>query len=209
MPIKKGNINNLLISILGRIEKRRRFIIATSLATLLLLVSTFFSLEEAAFFLAILIIATYIMTFFAILEGISRHEWLLLFLPPVYFTVALSLFYFFLPQRWLTRLPFVVFYAISIYALMLSQNIFNVGVTKSLQLFRAASSVNFLYLTLSSFLSYSLIFSFRLDFALNFLFVILATFPLALHLLWAINPNDRLDPLVRRYAIVVSLIISE
>lgn len=209
MSSKKTDIYKTFVRIFSRVGKRKRFIIATIILTVLVSGSTFASPEQSHFFLAGIMVAAFILTFFSILEGITRHEWLTLFLPPVYFTAAAYLFYFFLPQRWLTRLPFSIFFAISIYALMLSQNIFNVGATKSLQLFRAASSINFLFLTFSSYLAYSLILSFRLDFSLNFLFVFLATAPLALHFLWSINPDDIVRRDIRRFAIVIALIISE
>lgn len=206
---KKNELYPTLVSLFGHLGKRKRFLLATGASTLVFLLTTFFTLDESPYFLGILLAVAYFATFFSVLEGITRHEWLMLFIAPVYFTVLAYLFYFFLPQRWLTRLPFVVVYAICMYAILLSQNIFNVGVTKSLQLFRAASSVNFLFLTLSSYLAYSVIFSFRLDFALNFLLVFIATIPLSLQFLWAVSPQDTLARSTRRYAIIISLIGAE
>jgi hypothetical protein len=143
-----------IIKLLGRIEKRKRFIISTFTLTGALLTSSFFSFQDIYIFVPLLLVVVYAGTFFSVLEDISDHEWVMLFLHPVYLSIVFYLFYFFLPQRWLTRLPFIVIYTISIYAVMLSQNIFNVGVSKSIQLFRAAYSVNFLFLTISAFLTY-------------------------------------------------------
>ena len=77
------------------------------------------------------------------------------------------LFYFLFPTRWITRIPFIIFYSISVYAMFLVSNIFNVGVEKSLQLYRAAFSVNYFYQSLMVFLFANLILSLKLNFFLG------------------------------------------
>lgn len=206
---KKKSLYPFFLRIFGRIGKRRRFIAASFILTVIFLISSFFTYNEAKFLIGIIAIMTYFLTFFALLEGISGIEWLMLFLVPVYFTAAYYLFYFFFPGRWLTRLPYSVVYAISIYAIMLASNIFNVGATKSLQLFRAALSINYLYLTITTFLTYNLILSFRFGFIANFLLVFLATFPLAWQFIWAINPRTNYQGDTVNMAALLSLIIAE
>jgi hypothetical protein len=196
-------------SLLTRIEKRQRFIIATTLLTLLYTGATFFSFEWAIVFVPIIAVAVYCLTYFGILEGITRHERVMLFIHPIYFSIVFYLFYFFVPQRWLTRIPFITIYVISIYALFLSQNIFNVGVSKSLQLFRAAFSVNYLFITISSFLAYSLIVSLRLHGFFNLILIFLASFPLVLHMLWSVEPTERVEGGILSYAFLISLLLSE
>ena len=60
---------------------------------------------------------------------------------PTLFTAAVGLFYFLLPVRWLTRLPVVILYSIGIYALLLTENIYNVAAERTIALFRAAHSL--------------------------------------------------------------------
>ncbi len=206
---KQGRIYKALQALFSRIGKRKRFIIATFLMTIIVLIPTFFSFSDARYALPFILIIVYFMTFFSILDGITKHEWVTLFIAPVYFTLVISLFFFFLPQRWLTRLPFVLIYTVSIYAISLSQNIFNVGVLKSLQLFRAAFSVNYLFLTVSAYLAFSLILSFRLSFLENFLLVGLAVFPLTLQFLWSINPKDQIERRHIGLSALISLLIAE
>ncbi|MFQ5452032.1 MAG: hypothetical protein ACE5DQ_00540 [Candidatus Paceibacterota bacterium] len=209
MKKRRNLLYNLALRLFSRIGKRKRFIFSTAILTLLVLSITFYSFSEARLFIPIALFAVYVFTFFSILEGITRREWITLFIPPLYFTLVFTLFYFFLPQRWLTRLPFVAIYAISIYAIMLSQNIFNVGALKSLQLFRAAFSVNYLFLTFSSFLAYSLILSFRSNFLINGAMVALVTAPLALHFLWSVNPQDTIEKRIIAYSVLISLLVGE
>jgi hypothetical protein len=103
----------------------------------------------------------------------------------------------------------VTVYGVAIYALLLSQNIFNVGVTKSIQLFRAAFSVNYMILTFSSILSFSLILSFRLNFISNFILLYIATIPLMFHFLWSVNPKEKLDRSLLYFSLLLSLIVAE
>lgn len=196
--------------LLGRVGKRRRFIFGSLFLSLAVVFATFLNLTQSILVSIPLVVLVYLVTFFAILEGIDRLEWLMLFLHPVYFTISLYLFVvFLLPVRWLTRLPYLTVYAISIYAILLSSNIFNVGAIKNLQLFRAAFSVNFLFLTISSFLIYNLVLSFKLNFILNFIFLVLSTFPLAWQFLWSVNPSTELERGLVKGALLIALIIGE
>ncbi len=192
-----------------KIGKRQRFILATFLLALFYMCGTFFSIEQAFFIVPLLACGVYLLTYGALLEGIHKHERVMLFIPTIYFSIVLYLFYFFVPQRWLTRLPFMTIYIVSMYALLLCQNIFNVGVSKSIQLFRAAFSVNYLFLTICSFLAYSLIASLRLHSVVNGVLIVVVSFPLVLHMLWSVDPTDIVERERLHNASLLSLIIGE
>lgn len=196
-------------ALLGRIGKRQRFIISTVLATLCFISASFNSFSHIPFVLPILMVLLYGLIWGAILDGIHRQEWFVLFIVPLYFTVSLFLFYYFLPQRWLSRLPLAMIYSISFYALLLCQNIFNVGVEKSLQLFRAAFAVNYLYATITLFLISSSILSFGLPFYTNGVLLFLCTFPLALQFLWSVNPEERLERRLLYMACGIAILVGE
>ncbi|OGK18105.1 hypothetical protein A3D80_02160 [Candidatus Roizmanbacteria bacterium RIFCSPHIGHO2_02_FULL_40_13b] len=207
--LNRKEISKNLFKFFIRIDKRRRFLISIISLTLLIIFSTFFSFEEVIFFIVPIALFVYFFTYFSILEGITGGEWLMLFIPPLYFSIVFYLFYFFLPQRWLARAPFAIMYGISIYALLLSQNIFNVGVEKSLQLFRAAFSVNYLFLTLIMLIITNLIFSLHLYFILSGILIFVAVFPLALHFIWSVAPSEHVDRTIVKQALVVSTLLSQ
>ena len=142
-----------------KISKRFRFVISAMIMSVIMLISTTFYFDKALFFIPILITFSYFLTYFSLLEGIEKLEWFTLFFMEVFVSVAFYLVFFLLPSRWVTRLPFVTFYAISLYAMLLCSNIFNVGVEKSLQLYRAAFSVNFFYQSIILFLTLNAVFS--------------------------------------------------
>ncbi|OGK17767.1 hypothetical protein A2866_02210 [Candidatus Roizmanbacteria bacterium RIFCSPHIGHO2_01_FULL_39_8] len=192
-----------------RIEKRIRFVIGALILTFVMLLSTFFLFENGLFFVPILIIFVYVLGYFALLEGIEKIEWLTLFLMPVLLTIASYLFYFLFPVRWLTRVPFVFLYGISIYAVLLCSNIFNVGVEKSLQLYRAAFSINILYQMLISFLLFNIILSFKLNFFFNGIGVGIVSFLLALQLIWSVRLNLSIERMILLFSFFIALILGE
>ncbi len=198
-----------MVKTFGHIEKRIRFVISTFCMTALMLFATFFFFDKVWIFIPVLIVAAYFFTFFSILEGIEKIEWFSLFLMPVLCTVAAYFFYFLFPVRWLTRIPFIAMYGFSIYAMLLTSNIFNVGVDRSLQLYRAAFSVNYFYQTLISFLIFNVLFSFKQNFAVNSLFTFIIIFPIATQLMWSIKLKIHSEPYVRQYAFLISLLLSQ
>jgi len=191
------------------IEKRIRFVISTISLTAILLLSTFFFFDKAFFFIPLLIVASYIAAFFALYEGIEKLEWYMLFLMPVLLSVSLYLFYFLFPVRWLTRIPFIIIYAISTYAILLSSNILNVGVEKNLQLYRAAFSVNYFIQTMVYFLFASVFASFHWGFLANGIIFGGLTFAMALQLYWTIRLDLVVKKEVFRYAWLTALMLAE
>ncbi len=205
LPINKQKIINALL----KVEKRLRFVISTLILVFLVIFSTFFQFNVALVFIPVLILASYFLTYFSIIEEIEKSEWLTLFMLPVIFTVSFYLFYFLFPVRWLTRVPFIVLYGISIYAILLTSNIFNVGVEKSLQLYRAAFSVNYFYQTVIIFLVSNIIFFIRETFFLNGVVAGIVAFPLSLQLYWSVKLNQTIDRDLLRYSFFTSLIIAQ
>ncbi len=193
----------------GQMEKRIRLVAAALIMTALMVVSTFFFFDLFWLFIPVLSVAAYICTYLAVLEDIDNIEWSMLFLMPVLFTVSFYVFYFLFPVRWITRVPFMFMYGCSLYAILLTSNIFNIGVGKSLQLYRAAFSVNYFYQTIITFLLFNVLFSFKQNFLINALVCFLITLPLCFQLLWTVRLKTYIEPQVRNYSVFISLVIAE
>lgn len=192
-----------------RIQKRIRFVMSSIILTVLLLVSTFFSFDQVWIFFPVFILLSYFFTYFSILEDIENVEWITLFIMPVIFTVVCYSFYFLFPVRWLTRVPYLFIYSVSMYAIFLTSNIFNVGVEKSLRLYKAAFSVNYLFQTFLIFLASNIIFSLREYFIVNAIGVGIVSFALAAQLFWTIKLDLILSTEVRNHALFVGLLMAE
>lgn len=195
--------------VVGKIEKRLRFVISSVILTSLLLISTFFPFDQVWLFVPVFVLLSYFFTYFSLLEDIEKIEWTTLFIMPVIFTVVCYSFYFLFPVRWLTRVPYLFIYAVSMYALFLTSNIFNVGVEKSLRLYKAAFSVNYFYQTFLIFLSSNILFSLREYFIVNAIGVGVVSFALAMQLFWTIKLDLELSTEVRNHALFVGLLMAE
>src|SRR3989339_645047 len=193
----------------SKIDKRLRLVISVLVLGLLMLVSTFFNFDKVFFFLPIFMIATYFLSYFSLLEGIKKIGWFGLFLMPELITLFFYLFYFLFPGRWLTRIPFIFIYEISIYAVLLCANIFNIGVEKNLQLYRAAFSINFFYQAVITFLFYNVLFSFKYNFLINIFGAGISAFLLSLQLFWSIRLDKHLEKEVLIYSIFIALLMTE
>ncbi len=206
MSFLKKIYNRLFFKRAVRLPKRFRIVFSTLVLTSIFLVSTFFYKENFILFLFLLAVSAYVLTYFSILEGIERVEWFMLFITPVFTVVSLYLFYYLFPIRWLTRLPFLFIFGISVYSNILSSNILNVGVEKALQLYRAAFSTNFLFQSIVIFLLSTVVFSLSKGPLFNFLIVFLTIFPLALQFVWSIRLNLSISKEDVKYALFLSLI---
>ncbi len=192
-----------------KIEKRIRFVISTAIVSAVMLIATFFFFDKSWFFVSLLIVLVYIITYFSLIEGVRKIEWITLFVLPILFTITAYFFYFLFPVRWLTRLPFIVLYSISFYALLLTSNIFNVGVKTNLQLYRAAFSVNYFFQTFICFLGFNILFSLKQGFITNAIFTFILVTILAFHLLWTVKLELFFEKTIIYYTLILALVVTE
>lgn len=150
-----------------------------------------------------------LLTVWSLREALSGISWVTTMILPTLFTAAVGLFYFLLPQNLLSKLPVVILYALGIYALMLTENIFSVAAIRTIQLFRAAQAVGFLLTLFTAFLLFETIFSFRFGFWENGVLAFLVSAPLFLQGLWSINLEETLTPKISFYTLFLSLTIFE
>jgi hypothetical protein len=193
---------------LSKVDKRQRLVFSVGIVFVGNLLLTLLPLQTALWFIPLDIILVYIATYLALLHDIEHIEWVVLFILPVYLAVSLVLFYYLLPVHWLTRIPYLVVLSITLYASILSENIFNVGVEKSLPLYRAAYSVaNFLTL-LASFLIFTVLYSFRFNFLVNAFLGLLVAWPLFFHSVWSANPKAVLEERVYKFATINTALLA-
>lgn len=142
-------------------------------------------------------------------EALGGIRWLTTIILPSLLTAAVGLFYFLLPSTWFSRLPIGIAFAVGMYALLLTENIFSVAAIRTIQLFRAASAVGFLLTLLIAFLLYDTIFSFRLSFWMNSLLVSPLSALLFFHGFWSVNLEEKLSKKLLSYSLAFALILAE
>jgi hypothetical protein len=193
-----------------KFTKRKEFVLIT-----LLLTSWFFvaqlSGEGVHFFYILggLSVCSFGLSALALREDLRGVKWLTLLMLPFLFTLSLGLFYFLLPARWIIRIPVAAFYALGMYAILLVENIYNVAVSRSIQLLRVAHVVGFVATLSTLFLLFNTLFSFRFPSYINFLIVFIIEFPLLLQSLWSVDLSKNIPREVLVYSAFFSLIGAE
>jgi len=173
------------------LSKRQQFVIATGFLTAGLILTQVVAADYRYPMVAGLSVITYILCAFVLREELRGIEWFTLLILPTLFTGATSLFYFLLPARWLTRLPIALLYGVGIYALILTENIYNVAANRTIGLLRAAHSVGFLLTLATYFLLVQTILAFRFIVFVNIALIALVSFPLIIQTLWAMELEER------------------
>lgn len=191
------------------ISKRQEFVIITLILTVGLMVTQVVPGELRYPLVLTFSVATYFLCAFGLREELRGTEWLTLLTLPTLFTSAVLLFYFLLPVRWLTRLPVAALYAVGMYALILTENIYNVAAERSIALLRAAHTVGFLLTLITYFLLVSTILSFRMSAGLNALTVGMVTLMLAVQSLWSVTLEPRVSRRVWQVSISLAVVLAE
>lgn len=190
-------------------SKRQKIILAAILITIGLLSTqmiNFFFLRYR-FILGLGILA-YLLSLWVLWEGMNKVKAVMLMILPTMFTIASASFYFLLPIRWLTRLPVAILFGLSFYTLLLAQNVFNVSAQRTIPLYRAAQTASFLFMLITAFFLFNVIFALNLPFFWNGLAAFLITFPLTLQAFWTQEMED-INTQVLIYSLVVSAIVGE
>lgn len=191
------------------LSKRQQFVLATLVMTVLLMGTQIFSGGLRVDVLFGLVITAYVLSAVVLRQDLSRWEYVTLLILPSFYTGAVFLFYFLLPERWLTRLPIALLYALGMYAILLTENIYNVAAERTIQLLRAAHSVGFLLTLITTFFLIQTVLSLRLDFYLNALVSFLIIFPLSLQTLWSMELTAMISSRVWIGSLVIALAVSE
>ena len=191
------------------ISKRQKFVISAFLLSAGLLVIQISNVPWRYQAIGALTILTFVLSAWALSEGLNGIEWLTVLILPTLFTAGVGLFYFLIPSGWITRIPVIISYSLGLYALLLTENIFSVAAIRTIQLLRSAQAVGFLLTLATSFFLYDTIFSFKQDALLNFLFVALVTFPLALQGLWSIKLDEKIPKKIWLYSVSLTLCLAE
>lgn len=192
------------------VPKRIRIIVMTFVMTAILTISTFFPFNSSwAYFIIILSFTAYATSYIAIFEGIDGTELIMLFIMPVLLVLSLYIFYSLLPVRWLTRIPFLALFSLGYYAMLLSSNIFNIGVEKSIQLYRAAFSVNYISQTLIIFVIVIVTLSFRLNFFISSIFLGGIMYITSIQILWTVELKEYIEKKLLIYSGVAAFLLIE
>lgn len=205
------NFNLALLKIIRQklsLSKRQKIVIATTIITIGLMYTQLVSLFVRTKFIFGFAILTFLISLWALREGMNRIKAITLLLLPTLFALGVSSFYFLLPLRWLTRLPVDGGFALSMYFLLLSQNVFNVASSRTIPLYRAASTVAFVYTIATAILLLHILHAFSLNFIWNGVAAFAICFLLSVPVLWSVE-MEGLTGKILIYSLILSLSLGE
>jgi len=156
-----------------------------------------------------LAVSTILLAVFALWGELSGIKYFLLLLLPVYFVMGATLFYFLLPVRWITRLPFALVFGISVYLLMLTSNIYNVAAIRTIALLRAAHAVGHLFSLVATFFLVNVLFSLHLSIFLTVGGVVAVSGPVYLVNLWSFGLEEYITRQVFQHTVVFTLVTAQ
>lgn len=190
------------------IDKRKIFVFGIVILSLGLF-ATEFQFEKAGIIVGVALgIATDLFLYWAIRDDLKENFSLEVFILPFLYSLSFTLFYFLLPTRILIRLILTSLYALGLYSLFLSGNIFTVGSVRTIALLSGARIVSFILTLLSYFFLTNTLFSLHLWIFITIPILAAYTFLLVYQALWTYD-LQRAVPHFREWAGVVSLCIVE
>jgi len=120
-------------------KKRHKFLFVSFLLGLGLLVTQFTQVEFRYQALTILGFMAFGLSAWALFDDLKGIEWFSILVLPAIYPVSVGLFYFLLPEKFLSRVVILGLFIVGMYALLLTQNIFSVAAIRTIQLLRAAT----------------------------------------------------------------------
>jgi hypothetical protein len=186
-------------------SKRTRFVIISLILALSLWLSTVMSVEWRFGLVLSVCAMTYILSVLVLFDDLKGIEWFTLMVLPTMFALGAGLFANFLPTSiprffgktfqvetamllsGLLRILYFLLVSVGLYGILLIENIFSVASIRTIQLFRAARSVNFILTLLTALFFYTTIFGLKLPFywigIMSFVVTVMMAFPS----LWSVD----------------------
>lgn len=190
-------------------RRREKFIIVSIVLSLALLAIQYVPLDWRYVAILVLLLTSYFAAVWALFADLQAHEWLTIAPFPALYASAVALFYFLLPEVFLSRLLVIALFGIGMYALLLTSNIFSVAKGRTIQLLYAAHAVALFFIMLTSLLFNNVIYSLRLPFYFNAGLVFLVHLPLVLSALWSIELKSSLDKQLISTSLIFALLLAE
>lgn len=174
------NIGNISISI----TKRQRFVIAVGLLSLGLFISENL-FGKSGFYLALFLsVLTNLFLFVSMYRDVRFAAIPIMYVLPFLYSLAFGLFYFLVPSRILSRFVLTSLYAVGLYSVFLTQNIFVVASMRTIALLSGARIVSFILALLTYFFLTNIVFSLHASLIVTACIIAGYSSLLILHSIW-------------------------
>jgi hypothetical protein len=165
-------------------SKRQRFIFAVAILSLGLFLSEYILGKSAISIVFVLSLLTVGSLFITLREDLKDNFSPQVFILPFFYSLAVGLFYLLVPARMLTRIGITTLYALGLYSLFLTENIFTVSSIRTIALLSGARTVSLVLALLSFFFISNVVFSFHINVFITLLLIFAYSFLLILQSIW-------------------------
>jgi hypothetical protein len=190
-------------------NKRKRFLLTSLVLSLGFASFQFLENQYRFYAIGILALLTIVLYYFSLKEGLGKNMTLLTLILPTLFTLGVGIFWFLLPVNFLARLPVIAFYAIGIYVLCLTMNIFTVAAIRTIALLRAARGVAFVLSLVTSFLIFDAFMSLKIPIYYLVPAISLSTIPMFIQGFWTSSLERKYEKDIVYISMFSSLIVGE
>lgn len=190
-------------------RRREKFVISSILLSVGLWSLQLVSLEFRYLAVVVFTVVTYFVSGWSLSDDLQKFEWATILPSPTLYAASVALFYFLLPEGFVSRLFTLALFGIGMYALFLTSNILSVAKGRTIQLVHAAHAVGLLFTLVTSLLVTNTIFSLRLPFYFNALLVAISHAPLIGMSIWSVNLEQRVSKEVLSLTGILTLIMVE
>lgn len=166
------------------LTKRQRFVSGVIILSFSLFLVEHFLGKSGIYFIFLLSFFTTAFLYWALRKDLKENFSPQVFILPFIFTLSFGLFYLLVPGRLIVKLAMTLTYALGIYSVFLSQNIFTVSSIRTIALLSSARTVSFVTTLLSFFFLTNVIFSLHLNILITGLLLSISSFPLIIQSIW-------------------------
>ncbi len=168
----------------GFLTKRQRFATGVIILSVLLFFIDHFFDKSGIYLIFLLSLLTNVFLYWALHKDLRGNFAPQVFILPFFYTLGFGLFSPLIPARILADLTLSIIYAIGLYSLFLSQNIFTISGVRTIALLSGARTVSFVITILTFLFITTVIYSINLNVLLVLLFFYITAFFLIMQSIW-------------------------
>jgi len=191
LNLKKAGVNGRgqkkkLGSLISRFltSKRQRFILSVIVLSVGLFSSEYILGKSAISIVFVLSLLTSFFLYLGLKDDLKENFNIQVFILPFLYSLSIGLFYLLVPARLITRVGITSLYALGLYSLFLSQNIFTVSSIRTIALLSGARTVSLVLTLLSFFFLSNVVFSFHINVFITLLLIFVYSFLFVLQSIW-------------------------
>lgn len=207
-------------------SKRARFVLVAFINGVLLWLTSLASVDYRFGLVMAVCAVVYILSVWVLFDDLKGIEWFTLMVLPVTFTLGSGIFANFLPAAIpsmfgrvigyetslflasILKVVYFLLYMVGLYGILLVENIFSVASIRTIQLFRAARSANFIFSLITLLFFYTVALSLKVPFWMVGILSFVSSYIIAYVNFWSVDLKSTQYKQVARYTVGVSWVVA-